>query len=248
MGRSGVQRSVTSAELDLILAGVLAGEPGETLPQRLCVACVRSLPVTGAGLTLMSAGGAEGVVAATDGLAATMEDLQFTLGEGPCMDAARLSRPVLQPDLSRTGPVRWAGFGAAAVEAGVGAIFAFPVQAGGIRLGVLDLYRDVPGTLDPDDLHRALVFADAATAVLLHLQRRTPAGAELHPDLAGPTSRSVVVHQATGMIAVQASVGLAEALLMLRARAYSSNRTVQDVARAVVTRTLHFSPEGGHHE
>lgn len=239
---------MTSAELDFILSGVLAGEDGETLPQRLCAACVRSLPVTGAGLTLMSARGPEGVVAATDELAATMEDLQFTLGEGPCMEAARLSRPVLQPDLSRTGPTRWTAFGAAAVEAGVRAIFAFPLQAGGIRLGVLDLYRDVPGILASDDLHRALIFADAATAVLLHLQQQTPAGGGLHPDLAGPTSRSVVVHQATGMIAVQASVGLVEALLMLRARAYSSGRTVQDVARAVVTRALHFSPEDGHHE
>jgi hypothetical protein len=239
---------VTSAELDLILTGVLAGEDGETLPQRLCAACVRSLPVTGAGLTLMSSRGPEGVVAATDELAATMEDLQFTLGEGPCMEAARLSRPVLQPDLSRTGPARWAGFGAAALEAGVRAIFAFPLQAGGIRLGVLDLYRDIPGILASDDLHRALIFADAATAVLLHLQQQTPAGGGLHPDLAGPTSRSVVVHQATGMIAVQASVGLVEARLMLRARAFSSNRSVQDVARAVVTRALHFSPEDGHHE
>jgi hypothetical protein len=239
---------VTSAELELILAGVLAGEQGETLPQRLCAACVRALPVTGAGLTLMSARGPERVVAATDELAATMEDLQFTLGEGPCMEAARLNRPVLQPDLSRTGPVRWTGFGAAAVEAGIGAIFAFPLQAGGIRLGVLDLYRDAPGILDSDDLQRALVFADAATAVLLHLQRQTPAGGGLHPDLAGPISRSVVVHQATGMIAVQASVGLAEALLMLRARAFSTDRSVLDVARAVVTRTLHLSPEEDHHE
>ena len=71
-----------------------------------------------------------------------MEDLQFTFGEGPCVECSRTGRPVLQPDLARTGPDRWPGFSAGALEAGIRAIFAWPLRVGGIRLGV---FGPVPG-------------------------------------------------------------------------------------------------------
>ena len=124
-------------------------------------------------------------------------------------------------------------------------MFAFPLQIGGISLGALNLYRDRPGAMLSRDLSRALIFADAATAVLLYLQRQMRTDG-LHPDLTDPHDRSALVHQATGMIAVQAGVDLGEALLLLRARAYSTEQTALQVARAVVARTLRFSPEDGH--
>ena len=79
-----------------------------------------------------------------------MEELQFTLGEGPCVESSGTGRPVLQPDLARTGPARWPGFSAAALEAGIGAVFALPLRVGAIRLGVLDLYRDAVGGLSAE--------------------------------------------------------------------------------------------------
>jgi hypothetical protein len=104
-----------------------------------------SVPVSCAGVALMTSAGREGTLAAIEGPVAAMEDLRQTLGEGPCFDASRDGRPVLEPDLARSGGMaRWPGFGPAAVEAGIAAIFAFPLQIGAIRLGVLDLYRDTP--------------------------------------------------------------------------------------------------------
>ena len=67
--------------------------------------------------------GPAGLAAATDGPASTMEELQFTLGEGPCVDASVGGRPVLQPELRKTGPSRWPGFGPAAVDAGIEAMY-----------------------------------------------------------------------------------------------------------------------------
>ena len=137
-------------------------ESPPSLTQRLCVAAAAGLGVTGVGMALMSGKGHEGLVGATDGAARAMEELQFTLGEGPCMDASGGGRSVFQPDLARTAPARWPGFGPAVLEAGIAAIFAFPLQVGGIRLGVLDLYRDTPGVLDDAEVTAALAYADAA--------------------------------------------------------------------------------------
>jgi hypothetical protein len=221
---------------------LLAEGNGEhtSLPERLCRQCMSMLPVTGVGLALMTAQGPSGVVvAATDGAARSLEDLQFALGEGPCVEASRSGRPVLQPELFEAAANRWPAFAAAAQTAGVRAIFAFPLRVGAIRIGVLDLYRDTPGHLSEAQLAEALAFADVATLLLLHLQDSS-LGDQVHPALNGPLDSLARVHQATGMISVQLGVSLAEALLRLRAHAYAQDRPVADVATDVVSRRVRF--------
>ncbi|MDJ0358240.1 GAF and ANTAR domain-containing protein [Paenarthrobacter sp. PH39-S1] len=178
-----------------------------------------------------------GILAATDGPAQVLEELQFTLGEGPCIDSSVSGRPVLQPELALTGESRWLGFTAGALEAGVKAIFAFPLQVGGIRIGVLELYRDAEGELGSGELVEALAFSDAAVSVLLHLQSEAGPGT-VHPALAAGVSDRSEVHQATGMIAGQHSLTLTQALVMLRARAYAAERPILDIARDVLSRRL----------
>jgi GAF domain len=227
----------------------LADEPeienGLSLPQRLVELCSAALPVTGVGLIVMTDEGPGAMLAATDGAARVMEELQFTLGEGPCVDASRLRRPVLQPELSRTAPPRWPGFASGALEVGIRAIFAFPLQVGGIRVGVLDLYRDAEGILDDAQLAEALAFADAALTILLHLP--TGVGPEdMHPGLVALVENRAEVHQATGIVSVQAALGLAEALLLIRAHAFAVDRSMLDVARDVIGRVLRFAPVDDH--
>jgi hypothetical protein len=224
-----------------ILSGVWAGSPdGSTLPSALVAQCAGALPVKGVGLALMTERGPAGTVAATDGAALTLEDLQFTLGEGPCVDASQSGRPVLQPDLAVTAPGRWPAFADGALNAGVAAVFAFPLRVGAIRVGVLDLYRETPGTLSPGDLREALWFADAATLLLLYLQTRA-AGDDFSAAAVTVLDDRAEVHQATGIVSVQARVGLAEALVLLRARAYAEQRPVSDVARDVLAGRADFS-------
>ena len=220
----------------------------QTLPELLCTRCADHLDITGVGMALMSDDGHQGVVGATDGTARTMEELQYTLGEGPCIDSSSQGRPVLQPDLARTAAARWPGFGPAVLDAGVAAIFAFPLQVGGIRLGVLDLYRDRAGPLEGSQLGEALTYAEAAGVVLLHLQHQMGPDEGLHPHLIDPLDYRPEVHQATGMVSVQAAVGLAEALLLLRARAFAAERSILDVARAVIRRTISFDLGGSDDE
>ena len=232
---------MASARVTQILSLALDGTTSAAdAPHRLVMDCAQALPVTGVGLALMSGGGPAGTVAITDGVAGTMEDLQFTLGEGPCVECSSTGRPILQPDLARTGPGRWPGFSAGALEAGIRAIFAFPLRVGGISLGVLDLYRDRAGELSGAELTEALTFADAATAMLIHLQDRASR------DSSGVGAIPVIedraeVHQATGMISVQAGVGMAEALVRLRARAFASERPILEVARDVLDGVVSFA-------
>jgi hypothetical protein len=226
--------------VERILSAALAGDRGRALPGLLCDDCAAAIPVTGVGLALMTDSGHQGVVAATDGSARLMEDLQFALGEGPCVDASRSRTPVLMPDLARSAVSRWPGFGPAVLDAGIAAIFALPLQVGAIRLGILDLYRDVSGPLEDDRLALALAYADAAVVLLLHLQDRTSADGSLHPQLGGPLDDRAAIHQATGVISVQAAVGLTDALLLLRGHAFAADRPILDVARDVMAKALRF--------
>jgi len=214
------------------------------LPDRLCAECVRRLDVDGAGLILINDQDNLGIVAVTEGPAARIEELQFATGEGPCVDAARTGRPVLQPDLHDTAVARWPGFGVEVLTTDVRAIFAFPLQIGAIRIGVLDLCRDAPGHLTQAQLSDALTLAEAATLILLQLQDR-PHGDGVHPMI-DSVDNHAIVHQATGMIAIQLGVSLAESLLRLRAHAYASELSMAAIAADVVNRKTRFDDsEGG---
>lgn len=226
---------------DQIISSLMSEDrDSSSLPEHLCRQCMEVLPINGVGLALMNDSGHQGVIAATDGPARLMEELQFTLGEGPCLDASRSRRPIMEPDLAQAADTRWPGFGPAVLEAGIAAIFAFPLQIGAIRLGILDLYRTTPGTLDAEQLSDALSYGDAAAIVLLRMQSKMPPGGELHPLLGESVHSHAEVHQATGAVAVQAGVNLTEALLLLQAHAYAADRPILAVARDVLAGTFRF--------
>lgn len=201
-----------------------------------------ALGVTGAGISMVTKIGHHGVVHATDETAAQLEDLQLTLGEGPSIDAVMSGAPVLIPDLSESDIVveRWPAFMKGAAEAGVRAVFAFPLRIGAISVGALDLYRDKPGELAAQ-IPEALMAADAAALALLQLESTWDES--FGEDMDARTSHQLQVHQATGMVQVQLGVTTGDAFLMLRARAFADGRPLVEVARDVVERRLRFSKE-----
>ena len=223
-----------------ILAMVLARSSiGTPAAARLVELCCHDLPVTGVGLALMTEDGPAGTVAATDATALTLEDLQFTLGEGPCVTASNTGLPVLQPDLSRTALLRWPAFAAGAEAAGLAAVFALPLQVGAIRLGVLDLYRTTAGVLSQEELADALCFADAATTLLLDAQAQNSPWRLPLESLTVLDDRAEV-HQATGVVSVHAAVTLQDALLLMRARAYAEQRPIAELAKDVLSGLVDF--------
>lgn len=219
---------------------------GADQPRRIADLCVRMLEVSGAGISLVTDTGVRGVICATDEVAMRIEELQLTLGEGPCVDAVRHGGPILVPDLEDPHEVatdRWPAFIGAAAEVGVRAVFAFPLRIGVISLGAMDLYRDQPGRLSDEQLSGALLAAEGAGIALLATQSTGEAVA------AGGVSSAVgydaQVHQATGMVMVQAGVTIEQAFLLLRARAFSTGCTLADVAADVVARRVRFDAEDG---
>jgi len=190
-------------------------------PARLCEGCAELTAMTGAGIMLMSGDVPQGSICSSDAVSALIEDLQYTLGEGPCVDAYEQERPVLEPDLSGAGMSRWAAFTPGAVRAGARAVFGFPLQVGAVRIGALNLYRDAPGPLDDEQHADALVLASVAARAVLGMQAGAP----------------------TGMLAAQLEVSVAEALIRLRGYAFAHDRPLRAVAEDVVARRLRL-PDG----
>jgi hypothetical protein len=182
-------------------------------------------------------------LSATDERSVRLEELLFTTGEGPGAEDFMFGSPTLIPDLE---PVteRWPGFVPAAVAAGARALFAFPLQAGTIRVGVLLLYRARPGPLTPQQLADALVFGDIALQLLLDSAAGISGLAGYHP-LDGLSDSRAEVYQATGMISVQLGVSLEEAFVRLRAHAFAVGTPLDNVAGDVVRRLLRFDPDPG---
>lgn len=212
--------------------------------RRLCRVCADVTGMSGAGIMLMAGDIPRGSLCTTNEVSALIEQLQYTLGEGPCVDAYRLDRPTLEPDLARPQTPRWLGFSGPAIRAGVRAVFGFPLQLGAIRLGALNLYRDRPGSLSDNQHADALVLANIAAQTVLVIQADAPPG-RLAAALGAGADFQHVVHQASGMVAAQLEVSVGQALIRLRAYAFGNDRQLTEVAQDVVARKLRFDAASG---
>jgi GAF domain-containing protein len=226
-----------------LLARIVAPS-GELGTQRLCDVCAEVTGTTGAGIMLMSGDVPRGSVCTTDAVSSLIEQLQYELGEGPCVDAYRYDRPVFEPDLADPASVRWLAFTGPAVDAGARAVFGFPLQVGAVRLGALNLYCDAPGALTDDQHADALLMAGIVAHALMLLQAGAPAGA-IAAELEANADFQYVVHQASGMVAAQLEVSVGQALVRLRAYAFGNDQSLTDVARAVVGRHVRFDAQSG---
>jgi hypothetical protein len=230
------------------LAGALAeivADPSWTaeFPMRLCTACDAALPVDGVGVSLMMNDHPDTrvLLGASDERGARIEELQFGLGEGPCVSAFARGRPMLVPDLEADeASAQWPIFTREATRAGIGAVFAFPLQLGTIAIGVLDCYRSRAGPLT--EIAEALAVTDVVTIALLNAQALGGDGANGAVDLFDVSWRNhAVVHQATGALSVELGISIAEALDRLRAHAFGCSRTLDAVAGDVLAGRLHLA-------
>ena len=238
------------AELGTVTRALLGivrdGTDDQALAKRICEACVDGLDIDGAAISLLTASSSRETLWSTDATADLLEDLQCTLNEGACMEAATTGRAVLVPDLHHgTHTERWPIFAAAVAEQTlVGALFALPLQWGTVNLGVLDMYRAAPGGLSDAQWLDALAAADTAALMLLG-QRTDPADPGEQGEVGGWLDHSLghraEIHQATGMVLVQLDISATDALARLRAHAFVHQRLLNDVARDVVDRRLVFT-------
>jgi len=179
---------------------MLTDFPIQGILDRLVTRIVDVLPISAAGVTLISSEEQPHHVAASDRLALRFEQLQSEIAEGPCLMAYRSGRPVAEGDL-RVAAARFPRFAPQAVASGLAAVFAFPLRHGDSQLGALDLYRESPGLLSQEAMQAAQTLADVASAYLLNAQARLDLqttsdrahNRSLHDDLTGLPNRALLL-------------------------------------------------------
>lgn len=216
------------------VADRVSGDHADGWAHAVCVASGLVLEVDAAALTLHSTTGVQELLAVSDDWARAVVALRYSVGEGPGEDAYAQGRPVLVPDIGAEQP-RWPGFAQAALSEGVGAAFAFPLVIGGIRLGMLELFRRRPGGLSASALADATVLASVAIDAILGDAEIARREGRQWPS---PALSSQDVHIAIGMLAVQLQLSLEDAFARLRAHAYAEQRPILDVAREVLRRRI----------
>lgn len=210
----------------------------------LCARFLKELPIDGVSVCVFGGTAPEEVLCATDSLAARLDELQFDLGEGPRWQAAHARNPVLEPRVREVEHPLWPIFHAALMDTPVAALYVFPLNLGALNVGCVELYSTSKSTLDRADRAKAAVLANETTWKLLD---RLLQGTETDMRDSALTAVSALsrreIHQATGMVLVQMDVTPTEALLLLRAHAFSQGRTVRSLAGDVVARRLIFDSE-----
>ena len=188
------------------------------------------LPVTGAGVMLMGPGDDLHFVAASDEEILTIQTLQNELDEGPCLEAYRSGDPVSIPDLSRDA--QFPRFSPGACEAGLAAVFTFPMSLDGGPLGALDLYSRARGAFDEAARAFGAVYAAHAAMAL--------AGAQVHEhdvELVGHLHDALVardvIGQAKGILMATRHVGPDAAFELLRTTSQHLNVKLRTVAEDV---------------
>jgi diguanylate cyclase (GGDEF)-like protein len=175
--------------------------PIQSILDHLVERIVDVMPITAAGVTLISPGSNPHYVAASDDSALRFEKLQTELADGPCLVAYETGNAVSAADLHCES--RFPQFVPRALEAGLRAVFAFPLRHGDERLGALDLYRDTAGGLDDHAMSAAQTLADVAAAYLLNAEARGNLRASsararataLHDGLTGLPNRTLLLER-----------------------------------------------------
>lgn len=235
------QPDMAAERLARIVARIVVAGGNASTPGPLCEVAADVVGVSGAGVMVLADGVPQASLCTTGPVSALIEELQYTLGEGPCIDAHRSGKVITEPDLAAPAMLRWPAFAPPVVDAGARAIFGFPIRIGAARIGALNLYRDRSGPLGDDQHADALVMAEVIAWTLLSLQAH--AGPDSVPSELD-TGIQTAVHQAAGMVAIQLDTPVGDALARLRAYAFRTDLSLIEVAHEVVARRLRFDDLG----
>lgn len=210
----------------------------------LCAVAAEITELSGAAIALVSDGSQLTSLCTSNDVAATLLDLEMTLGEGPCTDASSGAGTVQEVDLATSPSSRWPVFAPLATSAGARAVFGFPVRIGAVRLGALSLYRTSGGELTESQASDAYLMASVVGRAVLAMQAGAPAGG-LAAELEREAAFDFTIHQAAGMVAVQGSMTVGNALVTLRTHAFATSSALLALAKRVVEREVFFEPDSG---
>ncbi|HEY0240389.1 MAG TPA: GAF domain-containing protein [Friedmanniella sp.] len=241
---SGSRDRVTASFLAAVAQEV--GDASLT-PAALARAVLGVLPVDGASLSTMVSV-LRLPLGASDEVSRRAEELQSTLGEGPCLEAAETQATVVA---DRAGlEARWPRYAAELTRrTPFRAVAAVPLQAPGHGVfAALDVYSTGPRLSDRLDRLEVERVATAVAALLtvcisqIHDIDAPEAGPDWYRAAAGPRND---VWVAIGMVMATRAIRTRDALSLLRARASVESCTLDDVATDLVQGRLHVADLAG---
>ncbi|MFG2794750.1 GAF and ANTAR domain-containing protein [Streptomyces sp. NPDC048419] len=224
----------------LVLEAAGAKDSGAPLPERLCRALTEGMPVDSASITFLPHSTARQLLCASNDQALRVEELQFEVGEGPCITAVLTDDAVTISDL-HGDLTPWPLFGTRAREelSGIGAIYAFPLRHGHHVLGAIDMIHHEAHELTAETIEQGKLAAQAAATVLTPLYHSMLEAGDV--VLPGP---DVVIeahwgttHLAVDVVVEQLGVTPESALALLRARAFLQGQPLPDLAARVLAHT-----------
>jgi GAF domain-containing protein len=213
-----------------------------TQPGLLCGVTTEIVAVSAASITLHADAMPMSCFCASSAVARSLVDLEIVVNEGPCTQAGATDSLVSVADLRSTRLSNWILFGPAALDLGVRSVMGVPIRIGAIRLGVLGLYNVEPGEFSEEQSTDALLMASVVARGIVALQAGAPPDT-LSQELQSESAFDFSVHQAAGMLAVQGSMSIANALIALRMHAFGVSESLSSVATRVIARDLRFDPQ-----
>lgn len=218
------------------LAGLLLSTSSfAELMQQIAALSTRIVPDTlTCGITL-SHGGRVITVASADRLGNLLDEQQYDLDQGPCLEALETSRIVDAPDLSRES--RWGGYPQQAMTHGVSAVYSTPLRVRGDTIGAVNLYGSRPGVFDGADQHEAAAQLSALTAVAITGTLRNYDDVTLTSQLQTALDSRAVIDQAVGIVMATQRCTADQAFTILRGISQTRNIRMNHIARDLVDRT-----------
>jgi hypothetical protein len=199
------------------------------------------LPVDGVSISTFGDFLPAETVSASDAQSFRLDELQFDLGEGPCWEALATRAPVLEPNIRERPTQVWPAFSEAIIADDLGALFAFPLLLGPLRIGAIDLYTTRPSHLSDLNIRQTSGLATVVSRLVLARAIRLSEG-DLGGDAAARRQFSRrEVHQATGMVLAQLGIPAADALLIIQGHAFAAGRPMQEIAQEIIDRRLSFA-------
>jgi len=222
------------------LAGLLMSTTSfEDLMQSVADLAGRAVPAASTcGITL-SENGHVITVASADALARLLDEQQYELDTGPCLEALRTARVVTADDLSTE--TRWDGYPALAVAHGVRSVLSSPLLVNERPIGALNLYAETAHAFDEDSQVAAAqltaLAAATATAAMRHYDELT-----LTDHLRTALSSRSVIDQAIGIIIGMQRCPAETGFDVLRTVSQNRNIPLRVIAADLVARTMNPEP------
>lgn len=192
---------------------------------------VRAIPgADGAGLTLLHDDRPDTVVSSAD-FVREIDDIQYGLGEGPCIMAAATGATVRSGSLG--GEPRWPRFGSRVGRLGVHSVLSLPLIAGDEVIGAMNVYAYAKDAFDSRAAELGELFAGPA-AVSVQNARALASAVLLAQRLEKALTNRAMIDHAIGILISRSGYSPAEAFTALRTMSQRDNRKLNDVARSLV--------------